>query len=82
MSNDSKGLRPIKDFCPSSQSGTSRKKIVSTKKVYEIDHTETCLWISSISFILNFNKTSKYFYVVGVATSQNSIKKMFSGGGR
>ena len=43
MSNDSKGLRPIKDFCPSSQSGTSRKKIVSTKKVYEIDHTETCL---------------------------------------
>ena len=33
----SNGLRAIEDVCPLSQSGTLRKKIVSTKKAYKID---------------------------------------------
>ena len=64
MGNGSRWFRQIEDLCPSSQSGTSRKKIISTKKVYEIDHIEICLRISSISFIINLNKAGKYFYVL------------------
>ena len=64
MGYGSKGLRKIEDFCSSSQPGTSRKKIVFTKNVYEIDHTEICFWISSISFIINLNKVAKNFNVV------------------
>ena len=37
MGNFSKELKDIEDVCPSSQSGTLRKKIVCTKKAYEID---------------------------------------------
>ena len=48
--NGSEGLRVIEDFCPSSQPGTLRKKIICTKKAYEIDHAEICLWIYSIFF--------------------------------
>ena len=33
----SKGLKDIEDICHSSQSGTWRKKIVYTKKAYEIE---------------------------------------------
>ena len=33
-----KGLRPTAYNCPFSQSGTPRKKIVSAKKVYEIEN--------------------------------------------
>ena len=33
----SKELRDIENVCPSSQSGTLRKKIIFTKKAYEID---------------------------------------------
>ena len=61
MGNDSKGLRQIEDFCSLSQSGTSREKIVCTKKVYEIDHVEICLLISSISLTINLNKAGKTF---------------------
>ena len=50
MGNGSKGLRVIENFCLSSQPGTLRKKIICTKKVYEIDHAEICLRISSIFF--------------------------------
>ena len=59
MDNDSKGLRQIEDFYSLSQSGTSRKKIACTKKVYEIDHVEICLLISSISLTINLNKAGK-----------------------
>ena len=38
----------------------SRKKIVCTKKVYEMNHVETSLWISSISFIISFNKVGNF----------------------
>ena len=55
MGNGSKGLRVIKNFCLSSQPGTLRKKIICTKKVYEIDHAEICLRISSVFFLINFN---------------------------
>ena len=61
MGNDSKGLRQIEDFYSLSQSGTSRKKIVCIKKVYEIDHVEICLLISSISLTINLNKAGKTF---------------------
>ena len=61
MGNDSKGLRQIEDFYSLSQSGTLRKKIVCTKKVYEIDHVEICLLISSISLTINLNKAGKTF---------------------
>ena len=61
MGNDSKGLRQIEDFYSLSQSGTSRKKIACTKKVYEIDHVEICLLISSISLTINLNKAGKTF---------------------
>ena len=61
MGNYSKGLTQIEDFCSLSQSGTSRKKIFSTKKVYEIDHVEICLLISSISLTINLNKAGKTF---------------------
>ena len=64
MGYASKGLRQIEDFCSSSQPGTSGKKIVFTKKVYEIDHTEICFWMSSVSFIINRNKVAKHFNVV------------------
>ena len=50
VGNGSKGLRVIEDFCPSSQPGTLRKKIICTKKVYEIDDAEICLRIYSIFF--------------------------------
>ena len=50
MGNGSEGLRVIEDFCPSSQPGTLRKKIICTKKVYEIDDAEICLRIYSIFF--------------------------------
>ena len=43
MDNSSKWLRQIEDLSPSSQSGTSTKKIICTKKAHEIDHTEICL---------------------------------------
>ena len=65
MDNSSKWLRQTEDLSPSSQSGTSTKKIICTKKSREIDHTKICLWISSIQFIINLNKADKYFYVVG-----------------
>ena len=45
-----KEIRHIVDVCPSPQSGTSRKKIVCNENSYEIDHAETSLWITSISF--------------------------------
>ena len=61
MGNDSKGLRQIEDFYSLSQSGTLRKKIVCTKKVYEIDHVEICLLISSIYLTINLNKAGKTF---------------------
>ena len=51
-----KKLRCFAKLRLSTQSGTSRKKIVFTKKVYEIDQAETTLWISSISFFMSFNK--------------------------
>ena len=35
MGNFSKELKEIEDICPSSKSGTLRKKIVCTKKAYE-----------------------------------------------
>ena len=38
----------------------SRKKIVCTKKVYEVNHVETSLWISSIYFIISFNKVGNF----------------------
>ena len=60
MGKSSKGLRDIEDFCASSQSGTSRKKTVYTKKVYETDYAEILLQISSIYFIINFNKAGKF----------------------
>ena len=37
MGNFSKEFRDIEDVCPSSRSGTLRKKIVHTKKAYEMD---------------------------------------------
>ena len=61
MGNYSKGLRQIEDFYSLSQSGTLRKKIVCTKKVYEIDHVEICLLISSIYLTINLNKAGKTF---------------------
>ena len=38
----------------------SRKKIGCTKKVYEMDHVETSLWISPISFLISFNKVGNF----------------------
>ena len=65
MGNDSKGLRQIEDFYSLSQSGTSRKKIVCTKKVYEIDHVEICL-VNFLNFFDHQLKQSwQDFYVVG-----------------
>ena len=55
MSNCSKGLRVIEDFCLSSQPGTLRKKIICTKKVYEIDHAEFVCRFCQLSFLINFN---------------------------
>ena len=43
MGNFSKELKDIEDVCPSSQSGTLRKKIVCTKKAYEIG-SATSIW--------------------------------------
>ena len=43
MGNFSKELSGIEDVGPSSQSGTLRKKIVYTKKAYEIDSV-TSIW--------------------------------------
>ena len=39
------------NVCLLPQSWTSRKKIVSTEKVYEINHAETSFWICAISLI-------------------------------
>ena len=52
----SKWLRDTVNIYPLPHSGTFRKKIVCTEKVYEIDNAETILWISSISLIISFNK--------------------------
>ena len=52
----SKRLRHTAYNCLLPQSATSRKKIVCTKKFYEINDAETSLWISSISFVISFNK--------------------------
>ena len=89
MGKGSKGLRHIEDFCASSQSGTSRKKIIYTKKVYETDYAEILLWISSIYFIINFNKAGKFLCFRRKATFNTDfnsliglIKKMFLGEGR
>lgn len=49
---DYKGLKHVAEVSSSPQSGTSRKKVVCT----EIDQAETILRISSISFIISFNK--------------------------
>ena len=137
----SKVLRDIEDVFPSSQSGTLRKKIVCTKKSYEIDsitsiciwrsqflklqrntegfilvqfvtsfieeymnfpifghifgnpqhlntitftldaamiiHAEICLWISSFSYIMNFNEVDKFLCFRRRVTSQGLIKKTF-----
>ena len=56
----SKMLRHIPSAHPSLQSGTLRKKIICTKKVYEINHVEI-MWISSITFLIGINKADKFF---------------------
>ena len=53
MGNFSKELRHIEDVCPSSRSGTLRKKIVRTKKAYEIDSVKS-IWNMSTS-VFNWN---------------------------
>ena len=53
MGNFSKELGDIEDVFPSSQSGKLRKKIVCTKKVYEIDNV-TSIWNMGTS-IFNWN---------------------------
>ena len=53
MGNFSKELKEIEDICPSSQSGTLRKKIVCTKKAYEIDSV-TSIWNMGTS-VFNWN---------------------------
>ena len=60
----SKGIRPIADVYLSPQSGVGKKKIVYTEKVSKINHAETGLWISSIYFIISFNKAIQFFYVL------------------
>ena len=45
-------IKHISDMHPSPQCGTSRKKIVCLKKVFEIDRAENSLWISSTSYII------------------------------
>ena len=51
MGNFSKELRDIEDVGPSSQSGALRKKIVCTKKGYEIDSV-TSIWNMGTSEIM------------------------------
>ena len=46
---DSEVLRHIADICPSMPLGKSRKRIVSTSKVYEIDHSETFLCLDFLN---------------------------------
>ena len=75
----SKRLRHTAYNCLLPQSATSRKKNVCTKKVYEINDAETSLWISSISFVISFNKVGKFLCFRRKATSQGLIKKMCLG---
>ena len=57
----STGLRHIADIRPLSHSGTSRKKIACTGKIYEIGHAETSLWIFlNLFFVISFNKAGKF----------------------
>ena len=72
----------MEDIGSSSESETSGKKIVCTEKIYKIDHAEICLWISTVSFIINVNKKGKFLCFRKKVTSQVIIKKMFLGGGR
>ena len=58
-----KGLRQVADVCPAPQSGMSRKKIVCIEKVYKINHAETNLSISSVSFIIHFTKAGAVFFM-------------------
>ena len=64
----SNNLENVADVRPSPQSGKSRKKIVYTEKVHEMDRVETDWWISSISFTISINKAGKFllmFYEKG-----------------
>ena len=49
----SKGLKDIEDICHSSQSGTWRKKIVYTKKAYEIDSVKSTWNMGTLIFNWN-----------------------------
>ena len=59
----SKGLRCVADFRDSLQSEKSRKKIVCIKKMYKINHAGTSL-LTSISFIVSFNKAGAFWFVL------------------
>ena len=56
-------MRQIVELCTSLRPGTSRKEIFCNKKVKEFDRTETSIRISTISFIISFNKAGEFFYV-------------------
>ena len=42
-----------------------------------IKHAEIFLWISSFSYIMNFNEVDKFLCNLLKVTSQGQIKKMF-----
>ena len=56
--------------------------LFAPKNVYETNHTETSLCISSISFIIRFNKAGKILCFRRKSTSQDLINKMCLGVGK
>ena len=41
------------------------------------EHAKICLWISSFSYIINFNEADEFLCFTRKVTSQGLIKKMF-----
>lgn len=76
----SQGLRHVAAVLISSLFATLRKQIVCTKKIHEMDHADTSVWISSILFNISFNKAGKSLCFKRKSTSQCLVKKMLWGG--